>query len=350
MRSTVNSGNAMKEKKDFLLHYNYVYFNANYNRSWNLDPNEYNAICLRDAENMKDVKVLQVPLQDYPSFFRIFYRFYNSSRVQTFLRLPRKLFFPFIFKNTFKNNKPFCFVFASTSYPLEYIEYLRSHYPGCKIVKIHRDLVKIAHLNPNYSEENMNRIFDLRFTFDPGEAKNYNMVHFNEIESKVPIVIAPDYPLCDVFFAGMAKDRLPKLIEAYDKFTTFGLKCSFFITHVKKEDQIQRVGITYSDRFMPYMEMLYKSVNARFMFDINQSGAVGYTSRFLEAVMYNKRFITDNISVKDTKYYTTGNIFYYEKIEDIRKDFFDNSKADYGYKGEFSPINLILQIDKELSK
>ena len=340
----------MKEKTDYNLHYNFVYFNANYKGGWALDPDEYNAICLRDVENMKDVKVLQIPLQDYPSFFRILYKAYNSSKIQNVLKLPRRVFFPFIFKNTFKNNKPFSFVFALASYPLEYIDYLRNHYPGCKLVMIHRDLVKIAHLNPNYSEENMNRIFDLRLTYDIGEAKIYNMVHFNEIESKVPIAIAPDYPLCDVFFAGKAKDRLPKLIEAYDRFTSFGLKCSFFITHVKKENQIQRDGITYSDKFMPYMEMLYKSVNARFMFDINQSGAVGYTSRFLEAVMYNKRFVTDNISVKDTNYYDTGDILYYENIEDIRKDFFDKSEADYGYNGEFSPINLILQIDKELSK
>ena len=86
------------------------------------------------------------------------------------------------------------------------------------------------------------------------------------------------------------------------------------------------------------------------MFDVNQSGAVGYTSRFLEAVMYNKRFITDNNAVKDTEYYKTGDIFYFEKVSDIPKNFFEISEANYHYGGEFSPIHLISIIDRELTK
>lgn len=333
-----------------VFHYNYVYFNANCNGNV-IDPNEYNAICTRDLESLDNVEVVQTPLQKSSRFLRFLFNLHNDERISRRIKLPFKsIWYPLYFKDSFKKNKPYCFVFASASYPFEYIGFLRKKYANCKIVKIHRDLVKVAHTNPLYSEENMNRVFDLRLTFDPGEAKTYNMIPFNEIESKVPISIDPDYPLCDVFFAGMAKDRLPKLIEAYDKFTSFGLKCNFFITHVKKNDQIRREGITYSDKFMPYMDMLYKSVNARFMFDINQSGAVGYTSRFLEAVMYNKRFITDNISVKDTKYFATGDIFYYEKIEDIRKDFFEKSEADYHYSDDFSPIHLLRIIDNELLK
>lgn len=331
-------------------HYNYVYFNANCNGKV-IDPNEYNAICTRDLEVLDNVEVVQVPLQKSLGLFRRLFNIHNDVRINRRLNLPFKnIWFPYYFKADFKENRPYCFVFASTSYSFEYIDYLRKRYPGCKIVKIHRDLVKIAHLNPMYSEENMNRIFDLRLTFDPDEAKEYNMVHFDEIESKIAISKDPNYPLSDVFFAGKAKDRLPKLIEAYDRFTSFGLKCDFYITHVNEEDRIKREGITYSNKFMPYMEMLYKSVNARFMFDINQTGAVGYTSRFLEAVIYNKRFITDNKAVKDTRFYKTGDILLYDNVSDIDSCFFEKSVANYGYNGEFSPIHLLEIIDRELVK
>lgn len=337
----------MINSNDF--HYNYVYFNANSNGKV-IDPNEYNAICTRDLEALDNVVVVQVPLQKSSNLLRQLFNIHNSPRINSIINLPfKRIWYPFYFKDGFKNTKPYCFVFASASYPFEYIDYLRNKYPHCKIVKIHRDLVKIAHSNPLYTEDNMNRVFDLRLTFDPGEAELYNMVHFNEIESKVDIAIDPHYPLSDVFFAGKAKDRLPKLIEAYDLFTSFGLRCDFFITHVDRDNQIQREGITYSDKFMPYMEMLYRSVNTRFMFDINQTGAIGYTSRFLEAVMYNKRFITDNIAVKETEYYKTGDILYYEKIADIDKSFFENSEANYNYQGDFSPINLLRIIDRELT-
>lgn len=316
-----------------------------------IDPNEYNAICTRDLESLDNVEVVQVPLQKTNSFFRFLFNIHNDGRINSRISLPlRKIWYPYFFKDNFVENRAYCFIFASTSYSLEYIDYLRKRYPECKIVKLHRDLVKIAHQNPKYSEENMNRIFDLRLTIDSEEAKTFNMTHFDEIESKIDVKIDSHYPLSDVFFAGKAKDRLPKLIEAYDRFVSFGLKCDFFITHVAPKDQIPREGITYSDKFMPYLEMLYKSVNARFMFDVNQEGAVGYTSRFLEAIMYNKRFITDNRTIKETKFYKTGDILYFDKVSDIDKDFFYKDKANYNYAGEFSPIHLLEKIDMELVK
>lgn len=332
------------------FHYNYVYFNANCNGSV-IDPNEYNAICTRDLEMLNNVEVVQVPLQKAPKLLRLLFNIHNDERINRRIKLPFKnIWFPFYFKSHFNEIKPYCFIFASTSYSFEYISYLRKNFPNCKIVKIHRDLVKVAHGNPQYSEENMNRVFDLRLTFDKGEARKYNMIHFNEIESKINVDVDLSYPFADVFFAGKAKDRLPKLIEAYDLFTSFGLKCDFFITHVKKECQIHRDGIKYSDKFMPYIEMLYRSVNSRFMFDVNQVGAVGYTSRFLEAVMYNKRLITDNKAVKESVYYKTGNILCYDNISDIRREFFNKSEADYKYNGDFSPVHLIEIIENELQK
>lgn len=331
------------------LHYNFVYFNANCN-SKKIDPDEYNAICLRDAENLDGVKVIQGPLQEKSFFLRSLYNLHHSPRIKRRIKLPFKsIWFPFVFKDDFQNSNPYCFVFASASYSMQYVRYLRAHYPGCKVVKLHRDLLKVAHANPEYSEENMNSYFDLRLTFDDNEAKEFGLSHFDEIESEIEIEHFPEYPLSDVFFAGKAKDRLPKLIEAYDLFTSCGLNCDFFITHVKPDEQIHRDGITYSNSFMPYKEMLYKSVNTRFMFDINQTGAVGYTSRFLEAVIYNKLFITDNAAVKNTKYYLSGNILYYNNVSDIDVNFFKKEAVDYKYQGDFSPVHLIAQIDRELT-
>lgn len=335
---------------DLGLHYNYVYFNTNYLGRGILDRNEYNAICLRDAEQLVDVTVIQSPLQDYPKFLRKLYFIYNAPRINRYIKLPfKRLWFPLIFKaSKYKNDKPFCFIHADNAIPLAYCISLKKKYPDCKLVKVHRDLLKFSHLNPEHSEDNLNRIFDLRFAYDPNDAAQYNILHFDEIESKIDIKVDADYPLSDVYFAGQAKDRLTKIIEAYDLFTSKGLKCDFFIAKVPKDHQIERDGITYSDTFIPYIEMLYKSVNSKCMFDVNQGGAVGYTSRFLEAIMYNKLFITDNPAVKNTDYFKTGNIQYYENIQDIDLTFIDNRSVDYNYNGEFSPIHLIKRIDQEL--
>ena len=334
------------------LNYNYVYFNSNCGKKWELDPDEYNAVCLRDLTKLNNVTVVQCILGHLPLFLRILCAIHNSQRINNHLNLPfKRIWYPFYFKKNKKRDKPYCFIVSGTNLSMDYLKYLRHKYPDSKFVKIHRDLMKITHENPEYSEENMNKLFDLRLTYDEGEAEKYGILSFDEIESKVEIPVDKDYPLCDVFFAGKAKDRFQKIIKAYDIFETAGLKCDFFITGVPKDKQIIRAGIVYSDVFMPYKEMLYKSVNARCMLDINQEGAIGYTSRFLEAIIYNKKLIANNPSMLCSKYYNPKFIQFVEKMEDINPSFVtDECLVDYHYEGDFSPINLILQIDNELSK
>lgn len=333
------------------LHYNYVYFNMHYWPEYDaceLNPDEYNAICLRDLEGVEGVQVIQMPMQHFPKIIRRIQRWLEKLHAYKGVRLV-KLLYPFYFKNNFKEKKPFCFVVANRYLKVDYLRWLKKRYAGCKFVMPHRDLVKVTYESPSYSEAFLNDFFDLRLTYDQGESIKYGLPFFHEIESKINMSLSAEYPVSDVFFCGAAKDRLPKLIDAYDRFTSAGLKCYFYIAFAKPEEKVYREGITYADVYMPYMEMLYNSVNARCMFDINQTGAVGYTSRFLEAIMYNKRFITDNLSVKDSKYYNPQYIQVITDVSEIDVNFVkQENHIDYGYGGEFSPIYLIKKIDQEL--
>jgi len=334
------------------LKYNYVYFNSSYLTHGKTDPNEYNAICLRDVESLPGVKVVSTPLDYLPYFFRLMYYLHHLKRFNKHFSLPlKKLWYPFIFKNDFDKSKPICFVVATNSLPIDYLFYLKKKFPTCRMVKIHRDLLKITYMNPEYSEANMKKVFDFRMSIDQVESKEHELVFFHEIESKIDIAQSKEYPLFDVFFAGKAKDRLPKLLEAYDAFTKAGLKCFFYITHANPNQMVKRDGIVYADKFMPYLDMLNYSINSRCMFDINQEGALGFTSRFLEAVIYNKLLITDNPSVLDSKYYNPNYIQYFDDVSKIDVDFIkDDIVVDYKYEGEFSPVHLIEQIDAELVK
>lgn len=333
------------------LNYNYIYFNSNYKESYGIvDKNEYNSICLRDAEQMEDVHIVQSPMDYLPSWMLSFFlrKIYGKRKKGKILN---KLLYPFYFKKKSSNKKPYCFVVANSSLPIDYLRYLRRQYTNCKIVKVHRDLIKITlNTNSDYTEKSMNEIFDLRLTYDPGEAKKHGLSYFHEIESMIDIKPSKNYPICDVFFCGAAKDRLPKILKAYDVFTKAGLKCFFYIAFAPKDSQVYRDGIVYADKHMPYIDMLQHSIDARAMLDINQEGAVGMTSRFLEAVMYNKLMFTDIQSVKDSPYYNPRFIQVVNDLDELAPSFIENSEyVDFHYKGDFSPCRLIEQIDRELT-
>ena len=96
--------------------------------------------------------------------------------------------------------------------------------------------------------------------------------------------------------------------------------------------------------------MLLYSIRCRCMLEINQDGAVGNTSRFLEAVMYNKKLITNSHSIKKDVFYKPEYIKIFDDIKDIDPSFVkDDTVVDYNYNNEFSPIGLIKCVDSVVS-
>ena len=335
------------------LKYNYVFFNST--ESYDLRENSkmYCAICTRDLESYDGAKVVTYPYDYASKLIKSLFFLHNSNRTNRVIKLPyKKIWYNHYFINDFNEDKPLCFILLNRFwFPPEYLKWLKTKYPNAKFVLLLRDLMKISN-NP-YSKRFINNpIFDLQMTIDREEAKEYGMLYYDEYESKIDIPIADNYPLSDVFFAGKVKDRMNKLMTAYDILSKAGLKCDFYLTDTPEDQKRDLIGVTYADKPMPYIDMLYKTVNSRCVLEFNQDGALGFTSRFLEAVMYNKKLITDNPAVKDTKFYDTSKIQFVEKAADIDPQFIldDNKVINYNYNGEFSPIRLLELIDKELTK
>ena len=332
------------------LHYNYVVFNMADGNKLKNNPDGYYTICVKDLFGMDGVKVVSMPLDQECLLVRLLFSIHTSAKIARYIKLPfKKCWYPRYFRNDFEDNKPLCFVIINNYISISYLEYLKQTYPTSKIVLLHRDLLAVS--NRSNPELPFNKVLDLEMSIDDNECEEYDMVHFSEFESKTDVPISEDYPLSDVFFAGAEKGRLNKLITAYDIFAAQGIKCFFYITGVSKERQVQREGIVYADKFMPYSKMLYYTINSRCVLEFNYGAAVGYTSRFLEAVIYGKKLITDNIVIKNTSFFKSGHIQVIANANEIDTSFMTTGSdiVDYHYNREFSPIRLIEQIDSELT-
>lgn len=338
------------------LHYNYVYLNYNCDYGEGMikeyNPDEFNAICLRDVEAMKGADVIPYPLYYAPVWVRKLYdKHMRRAWNHTIAYKLRRLWWPFVWRNRFKDKKPICFVFATWYYPLSYMMYLKKKYPNCKMVEVFRDMYQLRQIcKPEMTEDISNKIYDLRMSYDPEECKKYGLIWFHQIHSNTALKQIDEYPQYDVFFCGRSKNRLQRIIKAYDVLSEAGLKCHFIITHAPETEQISREGIVYTNEYIPYLDMLSMSVKAKCIFDTQQDGSVGCSSRFLESLMYNKRLITDNPSVLTSSFYNPKYIHYVEEMEDIDPKFvMQQEPVDYHYDGEFSPIRLIEQIDSLLT-
>lgn len=325
------------------MKYNYVVFNNPDPGAWNNNKDGYYNICLADLSRMNGVKVVNTPLDYKNLLIRLLYRLHCSNKINSWVNLPLKeKWYPLYFDRRWDDIKPYCFVLISNP-SVEYLRFLRHTYPNAKIVKFFRDLVSTK--QKWYDEYMQAGIIDYWVTYDEEEAKKYKMYYYHEIESK--IYLNTDNKIkYDVFFAGRAKERLDKLIKVYDTLTGKGVNCFFYLTGVNAGNTIQRSGITYSDKLLTYREMLEINTHSRCILEINQENAVGYTSRFLEAVMYNRKLLTDNHNIKTSKFYNKAYIQCFEKIEEVDVDFIlKDSTVDFHYNNEFSPCGFIEFLD-----
>lgn len=333
------------------LNYHYVYFDDGSIKNGHINKDDYFYICTEELRDSVDVTVVSYPLDYSNQLFHKLYVLHNHPKINKKIEIPlKRLWYPFYFKRSAINtDKPMCFIMSGYYITPDYIRYLKKKFPGCKCVLIHRDLISLWHKrNPKFTRKTVEELFDLELTIDKDDAETYGIYHFDEIESKPEVSLSPEYPLSDVFFAGAAKDRLPTLIKIYDKLSACGLNCKFYITGA--DTPIARTGIQYAKNNMSYRQMLYYTVNSRCILEINQGGAVGYTSRFLEAVMFNKLLITNNMSIKESEFYHPQYIQCIANSDEIDPEFVKQDiTVDYHYNGEFSPKRLILQIEELLN-
>lgn len=331
--------------------YNYVVFNNYDDNKIKPQKDGYNTICLSELENLDDITVVSYPCDHLPILGRILFYLLGVYHKKTKWLPFKDKWFPFYFKNKFKRRKPICFIFiAGYNTPASYLEYVKKTYTGCKAVVFYRDLIKFAAQN-NPKMVN-NPLLDLQMTYDEGESKKYGIPVCSEYGSIIDLPNRDKYTKCDVFLAATAKDRLDRIMKAYHILTDYGLKCEFYLFKVPDDKKEDLPGIKYIDRYMPYKESLYRTVNAKCILDINQRGANGgLTSRFIEAVQYNKKIITDNTYMRDSKFYNSRDMLIIEDPEDITSEFLDNlgENVDYHYNGEFSPLRMIERVESLLN-
>lgn len=334
-----------------LLSHNFIVFYPNDDRLPRPAPNGYQTLCMKDLEGVEGIHLVPYPLHYLPYLFRYLYFVINSNKLKHIIP-PRvkRVFFPFVFDKKYLSDKPICFLFiGGANSSADYFCYLKKEYPDCKIVWFFRDLVRVGENRMPDSVHNNN--IDIEMSFDIGEAKKYGMPFCPEISSYVELPEHDIYPSCDVFFCGKAKDRYERLLSYYKFFTNKGLKCNFYIAGVPIEEQYASEGLYYN-RFMPYKEMLCRSYNAKCLLDINQEEAWGgYTSRFYEAIMYNRKLISDNPITEDSCFYNKHDIIYVSKPEDVTDEFIKNigTEVNYHYNGEFSPMRMIEYVEALLN-
>ncbi|HKM04759.1 MAG TPA: hypothetical protein VJZ04_09295 [Lachnospiraceae bacterium] len=226
---------------------------------------------------------------------------------------------------------------------LEFVDYLKKKYQAtvilCCINQIkNKRKPKVFGIDLKDLENK----FDYIYSSDNEDAKRYNLKSFTEIYSKIKIENNKIFTN-DLFYMGFDKGRttllkeISILAERNNIKTDFNLVRNGYNTGAIKE-------IKYS-KWKPYPEILREVMKSNCILEIVEPGQSSATLRYVEALCYNKKLLTNNQSIRNFEFYDERYMKVFENLEDIDVEFIkDRELVNYHYKGEYSPKHFIKDV------
>ena len=274
--------------------------------------------------------------------------FHISSSINKVIRLPmKKIWYRRAAKRlSFPNDNPVCFVWHW--YFMSEIEnglsdYIRKSFPNSRQVYFFMDPWYIDEDKINFLRKKM----DIIAVYDPGVAEKYNLLYLPNIYPgmKTNDVVETDYDIC---FVGGDKGRGSILREISKLCEERSIKTAFYLRSGdcdKYED-----GIHYFQNKLAYTDVIDIIRRSRCILELKVEPDCACSLRVQEAVVYNKKMITNNKNVYRMPC-CKGNqgIRIFNKIDDIDWDFVKrDEKVDYHYDDEYSAKTWLEQIEKNI--
>ena len=182
--------------------------------------------------------------------------------------------------------------------------------------------------------------FDLVLTFDPRDAEQYGWTYVNTLYSAFPVEKASRSS--DLFYIGTVKDRLPACLEllaqAEQQNADFCLK--LLGTNAHQQAQLPQEAILTKP--LPYPETLSWLLGTNCILDMTQQGQTGITLRYYEAVVYNKKLLSNNPHIIHLPGYNPETMRIYTDITQLDWAWIREKISNpTPYNGQFSPLHLL---------
>jgi hypothetical protein len=268
---------------------------------------EFNKIIYTEISKRENVKSV-IGFVPKNKFMKILFRLHHSKTTNKFFSLPFKsLWFNSYFKNDFVDqSKPIVFIFDAKwmqyDYMRNYVVWLRKKFSGCKLVANYIDIVSTW--EDCAKPDAIRHLFDILVTYDKDDAQKYNMLYHPTVYAEATISRPNNMPMTDVFFVGLAKNRMKTILDTYDTLEKAGLNCYFYVLNAKPSDKQERRGINYVDgKWLPYEDCIQYVQHTKCVLEIMQQGAKGETLRTWEAITYGKMLLTNNSAIMESKFY-----------------------------------------------
>ncbi len=185
------------------------------------------------------------------------------------------------------------------------------------------------------------------YTFDKNDAqefgfKNIGLCYYST--SRLPVQNSSKTK-SDVFFVGGLKENRENLIlSLFEECEKHNLKADFVLSCINKNQWKNRKfskKIKYIKKWISYSKVLKKVSSTNCIIEILQKNQESQTVRYFEALVFNKKLLTNNPNVVSLPFYDSRFMKYFENINDVDFEWLKKKEnISYSYNNEFSAIHL----------
>jgi len=316
-------------------------------------------LIFRDLEELSDVDIIP-SRSHYPKtkIGKIASKIIFSSRINKIIHLPFHWKMSGIKKYHFNDDIEYIVIFTNNAL---------SHNDNCvreklrkrKNLKLVLVLLDSLEIETKYGEQLRevvaeNNNWDAIYTYDFGDSKKYNLEYLNECYYSDLRSIKGDKNTSDVYFAGRIKPGKEEIIKKLVSFFNLN-KIKYDIKlWLKPGDekycsgQLERYNIETFSEPKDYSSIISELQGANCILEILQNNQEAPSLRYYEAVLFNKKLLTNNKNIKKLNFYNPAYMKMFKDPGDIDIEWLKKKETvNYNYNGEFSPKNLIKMIDNK---
>lgn len=309
---------------------------------------DYGVAMWSDIKNVDNAVFLDYVIDSKSRVLQLLHHIHFSFGINSRVQLPLQQLWKHqyaINKHGIDSKKSVCIIFTDVSACRTDVSYLK-HIHELDNVTMVMVLVNILESKHKLIKKRLS-YFDQVYSFDKRDCEKYGFSYYPTFYSVTRKPTENGVVASDAFFVGVSKgDRHSILEKLYHDIEMSGGIADFYISGVSQSKK--RVDGIHYDQWLSYKDVLDHVMETNCVIEIMGDGQSGLTLRAMEAIVYNKKLLTNNESVKQLSFYGTGHIRFFENPDEIDIGFVVNREAiNYGYNGEFSPIHLLEKIDEQ---
>jgi hypothetical protein len=249
----------------------------------------------RDLHGNPRVRIINKAHFFHNKFLSLAFRFCFSQVMNNHfpMRIKRVWFGQIVRACRFGNDDPVVFVFNQGWYDEMLVSWLKANHPEFLLGIYFDDTIafcksRIHALDPF----RLKQLYDFVLSYNSEDVERYGYTFSPVYFSKIPVGLLPQEERGGLVFIGQPKDRLPLLLQIYEKLHPY-VVCRFILAGKRPSGDSSKEGIVYRNSFLSYLSYIGCEVASDCILEIIKGDTKGCSYRVWEAVYYNKKLLTN---------------------------------------------------------